>query len=148
MAFPRSFVSPNLFSHTLRLYFENTVGRIWEHPDGYALVQYHAGPRKLAHLQAFLTHTGKLLQLRGWHRILGDQRLMAPFTEEESRWIVDYWLSHDNQRSEVHGAILVPQDVFARLSLSNVMHEAKAAALTYRMFDNEAAAVAWLRLRP
>lgn len=132
----------------MRLYFENTVGRIWEHPDGYALVQYHAGPRKFAHLQAFLTHTGRLLQLRGWHKILGDQRLMAPFTEEESRWIVEYWLSQDNQRGEVQGAVLVPQDVFARLSLSNVMQEAKAAALTYRLFDNEADAAAWLRERP
>lgn len=129
----------------MRLYFENTVGRIWEHPDGYVRVQYHAGPRNFAHLQALLTHTGRLLQLRGWHKLLGDQRLMLPYTEEEGRWIVEYWLSQEHQRGGVYGAVLVPQDVFARLSVSNVMQEAKAAALIYRMFDNEADAVAWLR---
>ncbi len=30
----------------------NPVGRVMEHPDGYAVVQYHAGPRKLHHLTA------------------------------------------------------------------------------------------------
>ncbi|KUG08574.1 hypothetical protein [Solirubrum puertoriconensis] len=129
----------------LRLYFENPVGRVLEHPDGYAVVQYHAGKRKLQHLQAFLTHTGRLMQLRNWNKLLGDQRLMSPFTEEESQWIVGYWLSQEQQNGNIYGAVLLPNDVFARLSVNNMMHEAKAAALTYRMFDSETDAVAWLR---
>ncbi|WP_400192680.1 hypothetical protein [Hymenobacter sp. B81] len=128
----------------MRLYFDNPVGRILEHPDGYAVLQYHPGPRKLAHLQAYLTHTGRLLQLRGWNKILGDQRLLSPFTEEESKWIVEYWLSPETQGREVYGAVLVPHDVFARLSVNNLLHEAKAAALTYRLFEHEPDAVEWL----
>lgn len=131
---------------SLRLYFENPVGRILEHPDGYAVVQYKAGSRQLDHLQAFLTHAGRLLRLRGWHKLLGDQRLMASFSEEESAWIVDYWLTRkEDEIHTLYGAVLLPHDVFARLSVSQIMQEAKAAAMTYRLFQNSEEAEAWLR---
>lgn len=132
-----------------RLYFNNPVGRIMEHPDGYAHVIYEPGPRRLDYLQAFLTHVGQLLRLRGWHKIFGDQRLMTPYTPEESQWIVDYWLTAEQRGSTtIYGAVLLPQDAFARLSVSQVMTEAQAAALTYRQFDSEAAAHEWLRQVP
>ncbi len=73
---------------------------------------------------------------------------MAPFTEPEKEWIIDYWLTRANQGLEMYGAVLLPHDVFARLSLSQVMQEAKAAALTYRLFDNAADAEAWLTQLP
>ncbi|AIZ63968.1 hypothetical protein PK28_10215 [Hymenobacter sp. DG25B] len=130
------------------MYFENPVGRIMEHPDEYAVIQYHAGERALDCLQAFLRHTGQLLRLHGWNRLLGDQRLMSPYTPEESQWIVEYWLAHQNQGQAVYGAVILPEDEFARLSVNQVMQEAQAAALTYRLFDNEAAAVAWLKQVP
>ena len=70
---------------------------------------------------------------------------MDPFTPEESAWIVDYWLSAEQRGSTtIYGAVLLPEDVFASLSVSQVMLEARAAALTYRMFDSEAAAHEWL----
>lgn len=132
-----------------RLYFNNPVGRVWEHPDGYAHVVYEPGPRELHHLQAFLTHTGQLLRLRDWHKLFGDQRLMSPFTPEESQWIVDYWLTAEQRGTyTIYGAVLLPQDVFARLSVSQIMTEARAAALTYRMFDSEETAQEWLRQLP
>ncbi len=131
---------------TLRLYYENSVGRLLEQPAGqYVVVQYHPGPRKLNELQAFLTHAGQLLSRQGWHKLLGDQRLMAPFTPEEIAWVTEYWLTSAQRRtSELYGAVLLPHDVFARLSVSQVMNEAKAAAMTYRLFDNDAEAATWL----
>ncbi|WP_345233019.1 hypothetical protein [Hymenobacter saemangeumensis] len=129
----------------LRLYFENPVGRVLEHPDGYALVQYHAGKRKLHHLQAFLTHTGQLLRRNSWNKILGDQRQMEAFTEEETTWIVNYWLQAAQRGENIYGAVLLPTDAYAQLSASQVMEEAQAAALTYRVFDDEEAAQQWLK---
>jgi hypothetical protein len=135
-----------LLPPTPKLYFENPVGRVLEHPDGYVIFQYHAGKRQLSELQALLTHTRNLLVRNNWYRLLGDQRLMAPFTEEESAWIVDYWLDRSRQGPHgLYGAVLLAHDVFARLSNDQVMHEAKAAALTYRVFNREETAVAWLR---
>jgi hypothetical protein len=128
----------------LPLYFENPVGRVLEHPDGYAVVEYHAGKRKLNELQAFLTHTGQLLQRRSWNRLLGDQRLLSPFTDEESAWILNYWLDRPANQ-QIWAAVILPNDVFARLSVSQMVTEAKAASLTYRLFNTADEAAAWLR---
>ena len=130
----------------MRLYFENPVGRLLEHPDGYALVQYAPGARDFPTYQAFLTHTSQLLRRHGWHKMLADQRQMAPFTDEERNWIREFWLARsENEGYELFGAILVPADVFAQLSLNIIMQDSQQSALTYRMFDNEPEAVVWLQ---
>lgn len=133
---------------SLRVYFENPVGRVMEHPSGYAYVTYNEGLRELGHLQAFLTHTGQLLRRQGWNRLLGDQRLMSPYTDGERSWILDYWIERTAEGSQIYGAVLLPHDVFARLSLSQMMNEAREAALTYRLFEDEDSAAAWLRQLP
>ncbi len=133
----------------MRVYFENPVGRVLEHPDGYALVQYAATPRDLATFQAFLTHTRQLLRRQGWHKLLADQRTMPPFTEEERAWIRDYWLVRSvTEGYELYGAVIIPHDVFARLSLNLVMNDSQQPGLTYRLFEAEAEATAWLRQLP
>lgn len=130
---------------TLQLYFENAVGRLLENPKGYVVVEYAPGPRKLSDLQALLTHAGLALSRNGWHKLLGDQRHLSPFTPEESKWITEYWLTASQLRTDkVYGAVLLPHDVFARLSVSQLINDAKAAALTYRLFEDVAAAEAWL----
>lgn len=135
-----------MYSAPLPLYFENAAGRLLEHPGQFVVFQYHPGPRQFTDLQALLTHTGILLRRNNWHKLLGDQRLMAPFTEQESKWIVEFWLAGpQQQQGKLYGAILLAHDVFARLSMSQVMHEAQASSLTYRLFEDEAPAVAWLR---
>jgi hypothetical protein len=133
-------------STTLEPYYESAIGRLLEQPAGkYIMVEYKAGPRKLIDLQAFLHHASLLLERRGWYKMLGDHRLMSPFTPEESKWITSHWLSRDQQRHPtLYGAVLLPQDVFARLSVSQVMNEAKAASMTYRFFMEQADAMAWL----
>lgn len=130
----------------MRLYFENPVGRLLEHPDGYAIVEYAAGPRDFATFQAFLTHTSQLLRRQQWHKMLADQRLMAPYTDQERAWINEYWLAQKADDGYLlYGAVVLPQDVFSRLSTSMVLNDAQQSALTYRLFENETEAVAWLR---
>jgi hypothetical protein len=124
-----------------RFYYQNAVARLLEHPHGYAVVEYQPGARTLTDLQGLLGQLEQLLTRRGWHRVLGDQRLMHPFTPEESEWIRAHWLTRG---TAFHGAILLPQDVFARLASAQIVHEAKAANLSYRLFDDQAAAEAWL----
>jgi hypothetical protein len=131
---------------TPKLYFENAAGRLLEHPDGYVVFEYKPGKRQLSDLQALFSHTRNLLHRNQWYRLLGDQRHMVPYTEEESAWIVTYWLDSTRQRPEgIYAAVVLANDVFARLSMDQVMHEAKASALTYRLFDSESKAAAWLR---
>jgi hypothetical protein len=130
----------------LSIYFENAAGRLFEHPDGYVHFQYHPGKRTFTDLQALLTHTSILLQRKKWLKVLGDQRLMSPFTEQESAYILEHWLAHElRSPGAIYAAVIVANDVFARLVASQVQHEAKASILTYRLFEHEAAAATWLR---
>jgi hypothetical protein len=133
----------------MRIYFENPVGRLIEHPHGYALIQYAAGPRDFATFQAFLTHTSQLLRRHGWNKMLADQRQISPFTEEERQWIQEYWLArHESADHALYGAVIIPSDVFARLSVNLVLNDSQHAALTFRMFEEETEAVLWLTQLP
>ncbi|MBD2767590.1 hypothetical protein IC235_06760 [Hymenobacter sp. BT664] len=129
----------------MRLYFENSVGRVLEHPDGYALVRYAAGQRDFAFFRAFLTHTGHLLRRYGWHQLLADQRATAPFTDEERTWVHEYWRARSERGGdELHSAVILPQGLLNRLSPTLLMNDSQPSALTYRLFEAEAEAVAWL----
>jgi hypothetical protein len=133
------------FAAGLSVYFANPAGRVLEHPTGYAVFEYAPGKRQLGDLQALLIHTGQLLRRHQWYRLLGDQRRMSPFTEEESKWILGYWLDPANQQSRnLYAAVLLAEDVFARLSTAQLINDAKASSLIYHLFDNEPEAVAWL----
>lgn len=136
-------------SSTLSIYFENATARLLEHPDGYVIFEYKPGPRIFTDFQAALTHTGNLLRRYDWYKILSDQRQMEPFTEQETTWVTEYWLDHNRQRAGgIYAAVLLAENVFARLAATQLRHEAKAAALTYRLFDTTADATAWLRQLP
>jgi hypothetical protein len=130
----------------LPLYYQNAIGRLYEHPDGYAVVDYNAGKRKLSDYQAFLNHLEHLLKRRGWNKMLANQRLMEPFSDEERTWITEQWLvvSHALQR-EMIAAVLLPNDVFARLAMSTLMQGAREGALVYRVFNDAGEAAKWLR---
>ncbi|MCB2409580.1 hypothetical protein [Hymenobacter lucidus] len=130
----------------LPIYYQNAIGRLYEHPDGYVVVDYNAGSRLKPDYVAFLQHLEHLLKRRGWNKMLANQRLMAPFTEEERGWIRGQWLtvSHAVQR-EMVAAVLLPEDVFARLAISSLMQDAREGALVYRVFNDAQVAAAWLR---
>jgi hypothetical protein len=128
-----------------RLYFENAVGRLYGHPDGYALFRFHPGKRNLADLQGLLTHVRRLLELNRWNRFLTDHRLLAPFTPEEVAWIVGHW--HDTAAEHptgLYGAVVLAEDVFARLAMGQVVQQANSASMHFRRFETEAEATGWL----
>ncbi|RZJ58297.1 MAG: hypothetical protein EOO55_01155 [Hymenobacter sp.] len=106
---------PTSSSH---IYFENSVGRLLEHPAGqYIAVEYHDGPRQLSELQAFLTHAGLLLARRGWDKLLGQQGIMGAFTPEETEWASQHWRTKTPQPlALLYGALLLPHEVFLHLS--------------------------------
>jgi hypothetical protein len=111
----------------LSSYFENAAGRLLEHPDGYLYFQYYPGKRTFTNLQALLVHTSILLQRKKWVKVLGDQRLMSPFTAQKRAYILEHWLAYGlHSPAPIYAAVLVANDVFARLVASQVQHEAKA----------------------
>ncbi|MVN78954.1 hypothetical protein GO988_21705 [Hymenobacter sp. HMF4947] len=131
---------------TLPIYFANAAATLREHPDGYAIFEYAPGKRQFTEFQAVLTHLSNLLRTKSLYKILGDQRLMVPFTDEERAWVTAYWLDLTRLRpGALYAAVLLANDVFARLSATQLRYDNKEAALTYRLFENRTEAVAWLR---
>jgi hypothetical protein len=129
----------------LPLTYQNSIGHLYEHPAGYVIIDYQPGIRERSDYQAFLHQLERLLQRRGWHKMLANQRRMAPFADVERTWLYEQWrtLSQTLQQ-EMVAAVLLPEDVFARLTMSTLMQGARAGALRYRIFTEAPAAAAWL----
>ncbi|GAA4028139.1 hypothetical protein GCM10022409_10230 [Hymenobacter glaciei] len=128
-----------------RLYFENPIGRLYGHPDGYAIFQFNAGPRKLPELQSLFNQARRLLELNRWHRLLTDQRLLDPYTPEEVAWIVDYWRATAAEHPEgLYGAVVMSHNVFTRLVMGQIVQDTNGATMHFRRFETEPEATAWL----
>jgi hypothetical protein len=127
------------------VYFENAAGRIWTEPAGYLRLDYHAGRRAAPDFRALLTHLRQAMSRHGWGRVLINQRQMAGFSAAEERWMVEEWLPAAVQENGYRsGAVLVADDVFARLAMSNIAMATHHLGHEYRNFNQEAEAVAWL----
>ena len=127
------------------LYFENNIGRLWEEPEGYLRLEYKPSPRETVQFRALLTHAAQAMSRRQWSNMLVDQRQMAPFTPTEQAWMTSEWLPRAvHEHGYRHGAVLVAHNVFARLAMTQLVMGTRELPHTYRTFEDEAEAVAWL----
>jgi hypothetical protein len=99
-------------------YFKNSVGHLLAHPLGhYIAVEYYAGPRQPADLLAFLSHAGQLLARWGWDKLISEHGQMAPLSPAEAEWLTAFWHSQKQPQAAIlYGALLLPHDMFVRLS--------------------------------
>jgi hypothetical protein len=128
------------------IFFRSPAGLVLEHArTGYAELRYLPSKRQPGDLAALLTHLGRLLLARGWHKFLSDNRLMTPYSADEKQWFVSQWLSgvvpHPNPLT---GVIILPEDVVARLSFLEMSMRASEASLRYRTFQQADEALAYL----
>jgi len=128
-----------------RLYFENAAGRVEEDTDGYVRLVYYPNPRQSLVWQGLLQHTKHLLTRQGLGLMLIDQRRMPPFSSADQNWLVEQWIPQAILEGGYrYGAIIQAEDAFARLSMETVRTQARNSPLTYRYFQDEQSAVAWL----
>ena len=126
-------------------YFEKSAGRIWEEPGGYLRLEYRPGPREAGPFRALLMHTAQALSRRQWSKLLVDQRVMDSFIPSEREWMATEGLPravYDNGYR--FGAVVVAQNVFARLAMTQLVPATCDLPHIYRTFEAEAEAVAWL----
>ena len=70
---------------------------------------------------------------------------MAPFTSTEQAWMTSEWLPNAVlEHGYRFGAVLVAQNVFARLAMTQLVLGTRDLPHTYRTFESESEAVAWL----
>ena len=142
MVFVRSLLMPQV---SRSLYFENSIGRIWEEPEGYVRLEYRPSPRDAVQFRAILTHLMQALARHRWSKALIDQRAMAPYTPAELAWMSDEWLPRAVQEYGYrYGAALLAHDVFARLAMNQLMMATRNLAHSYRSFESDGEAVGWL----
>ncbi|MBO0357631.1 hypothetical protein J0X19_06715 [Hymenobacter sp. BT186] len=125
------------------LYYQNATGCLYAHPDGYALLRYHAGTRSLLDLHEFLLHTGQLLFRRRWHKMLIDQRLLSPYTESEQALLLNYWQARHFTLGRTISAVLLATGAATHCTFTQVWEEA-SSSVPYSLFDDEAEAAQWL----
>jgi hypothetical protein len=131
---------------TATIFFRSTAGLVLEHArEGYAELRYLPTKRQPGDLAALLTHLGRLLLARGWHKFLSDNRQMTPYSADEKQWFISQWLSgavpHPNPLT---GVIVLPENVVARLSFLEMSMRASEASLRYRTFSELGEALAYL----
>lgn len=128
------------------IYFRNSAGLVLEHTlGGYAELRYLPSKRQPGELAALLTHLGRLLLARDWHRFLSDNRQMTPYSADEKQWFIGQWLSGAVPHPDpLTGVIVLPEDVVARLSFLEMSMRATEASLRYRTFQQVDEALAYL----
>lgn len=131
-------------------YFENAAVSVLVYAGGIAVFRYKPGKRSTPDLQAAFTQLSNLLRQRNWHTVLTDQREMLPFSDSEADWITEFWTSYFAQYGgQIQGAVVASPDVFARLAASRLWHNNQRLALkiTYKIFEAEEQALAWLLMQ-
>ena len=128
------------------IFFQSPAGLVLEHArEGYAELRYLPSKRQPGDLAALLTHLGRLLLARDWHRFLSDNRQMTPYSADEKQWFASQWLTgivpHPNPLT---GVIVLPENVVARLSFLEMSMRASQASLRYRTFQQVEEALAYL----
>ena len=69
----------------------------------------------------------------------------GPYTPAEQDWMTNEWLPRAvREYGYRYGAVLVAHDVFARLAMNQLVMATRTLPHTYRTFEAEAEAVAWL----
>jgi hypothetical protein len=127
------------------LYFQNSAGSVWEEPAGYFRLDYLPGARTEEQLRALLNHLLRAMVRRGWGRALVNQRDMVPLSRSEQAWMVNDWLPRAVLEGGYrYGALLVAQNVFARLAMTTVVGATRHLPHVYQVFEAEEQALAWL----
>jgi hypothetical protein len=130
----------------LTIYFQSPAGLVLEHSfDRYAELRYLPSKRQPGDLATLLTHLGRLLLTRGWHKFLSDNRQMTPYSADEKQWFVNQWLSGEVPHpTPLTGVIVLPENVVARLSFLEMSMRASESSLRYRTFREVGEALSYL----
>ena len=114
--------------------------------DGsYVLARWQQVPSSAAFRQE-MNRIIEALRESGAGKLLTDTRQLGLLEEADQQWSVEDWLPCPLETNYRAIAIVVPEDVFAHMTVEMVMDEVTARGITVQQcfFANEAEAKAWL----
>jgi hypothetical protein len=128
------------------LHFANAAAEVQPDPDGFALMRWLPGPRRLAEYQEALNALLHIIRALGTGKALVDLRLMVPLSPEEQQWVAAHWLPRAVvQGNYRYGAVLTAPGTAPWLRPQDQQLLDWPRAPTYRSFTDETEARQWLQ---
>jgi hypothetical protein len=135
----------NSLSHAPEtLAFQNAVGKLYYHPQGYVRLAW--GPERVAleALHGYYEQVLSLLLNTGARKILSDHGSRAPLSAAAQEWITRHWIPRAMTQARVrHCAIVEGADPMHRLATQSVVAAAPAGFI-FQRFATLAEAKSWL----
>ena len=123
---------------TYRIWFDDTTGIVRMQWTGYATsAQFREGTRDM--LRVLKEHSASA--------VLGDITDMVLISQEDQQWLVECFLPVAIESGFKSVALLKPHHYFNKVAVETVAYKVNQDLLSIRFFDDEAAALEWLRSR-
>ncbi|UYZ60042.1 hypothetical protein [Hymenobacter latericus] len=138
---PKSFSEPPV----ARELFANAGARVVQVHPGYLQLEWRPGATQPEVATAVFEGLLLAMRLTGCHRVLSDQRQMPPLPPATQRWVAEQWLPKAAAEAGYsHCAVLLSQNVFARLGAVTWISQYQPKAVQYQAFENPDEATRWL----
>jgi hypothetical protein len=85
------------------------------------------------------------LQKYGGSKWLSDDRANAALPQEDTDWGLNEWFPRAQKAGWKYWAIVLPEHVIGQMNMKRIISTYAAKGVVTRIFDNPAAAMAWLK---
>ncbi|AYA36323.1 hypothetical protein D3Y59_04145 [Hymenobacter oligotrophus] len=128
--------------------FANAGGRIAQAHPAYLLLEWLPGASQPEVVTAVFERLLLAMRLTGCRCVLTDQRQMPPLDAAVQRWVAEQWLPRAAAEAGYsHCAVLLSENVFARLGAVTWVSQYQPKAVVYQAFASPEAAAEWLVAR-
>jgi hypothetical protein len=127
------------------LLYANAGGRIYNTTHNYIYLEWLPGANQVEAYRALFEQVLIALRRTHTHRVLSDQRQMPVTSPEVQRWVAEEWLPRATREAGYsHCAVLLSQNVFARLAAVTWVSQHQPLPVTYRACASMEEAASWL----
>jgi hypothetical protein len=122
--------------------------------DNYASLVYHQEQKIVhhcfhkaldsQHLRTVLNQGVDLLTQHGASKWLSDNREIDPHSDEDGRWVNDNWLPRAVAAGWKYWALVVPEEVAARLNMTEFVNSFFERGIRIMVFSEPTNAMKWL----
>jgi hypothetical protein len=87
----------------------------------------------------------EVLQRNGGTKWLSDDRANAALPQDDTDWGLNDWFPRVKKAGWKYWAIVLPEHVIGQMNMKRIISDYSAKGVIARVFDNPAAAMAWLK---
>jgi hypothetical protein len=115
----------------------------WDDEAKVAISTFKSGFMRAEAFKAAREEFLVLIKLKKAYKTLSDGREMAVLSQETQKWVSEDWAPRVLAAGVRYSAIIVPKDFLAKMSAEAIV--SNSADMTAHYFDDQAAALKWLK---